>query len=83
MGCLKASEDILLPWTHNSAHVCGEGDASAGFVLGAAAAAAAQRVPPDDAWGGRGRGLLLYCVSVLQQCGFLVLDQLSTSIYLL
>lgn len=40
--------------THNSAQVGGEGDASAGFVLGAAAAAAAQRVPPNDAWGKRG-----------------------------
>lgn len=53
--CFERVQEVVafvwLPSTHNSAHVCGEGDASAGFVLGAAAAAAAQRVPPDDAWG--------------------------------
>lgn len=36
--------------THHSTDVGGEGHPFAGLVLGAAAAAAAQGVPPDDAW---------------------------------
>lgn len=38
----------FVAFTHNSTHVGSEGDAFAGFVLGATAAAP-QGVPPDDA----------------------------------